>query len=382
MRNFNQYLSEPNKSKKREGNTNFFIPENTISPPKSTRIPVFYNPLGEFKRDVMVTIVKTINRKNNNSMNFADALSGIGIGAIRVANESNVDRIFINDLNKKSLEFANLNVSINNLQDKSYISNLEAKHFLMSHGKSEQRFDFIEIDPFGCPSEFIDSAIQSININGVISLTATDGPVLCGIYPKVSLKKYGGYSLNTEYSSEIGVRLMYGSLASSALRYNLGICPLFSHTNKHYSKIYSQITHKYTRTLDNIGFLSHCFNCGYRQLAEAIIFSCTLCESNLRYAGPLWTGELFDAGIISDCTSLSNTPKETKLFDTSILECSIAEPFYVSDNITNILKKSSLPLFEIIEKMSNSGFKSSPTIFNPNGFRTEANIDEIKRLLN
>ena len=39
----------------------------------------------------------------------------------------------------------------------------------MNHGKSEHRFDFVEIDPFGCPSEFIDSAIQSININGVIS---------------------------------------------------------------------------------------------------------------------------------------------------------------------------------------------------------------------
>lgn len=366
---------------KKEGSTNFFIPKNTISPPRSTKIPVFYNPLGEFKRDVTVTIVKTIKLKNNNTLSFADALSGIGIGAIRVANESDVDKIFINDLNKKALEFANLNVSVNNLQEKTCVSNLEAKHFLMNHGKSEHRFDFVEIDPFGCPSEFIDSAIQSININGVISLTATDGPVLCGIYPKVSLKKYGGYSLSTEYSSEVGVRLMYGSLAYSALRYDLGICPLFSHINKHYSKIYSQITHSYTHTLNNIGFLSHCFNCGYRELDESIIFSCKLCESKMRYAGPLWIGKLFDDAVISDCISLSKTPKETRLFDTSMLECSISEPFYVSDHITNVLKKSSLPLSEIIEKLRNSGFSSSPTIFNPNGFRTNANINEIKSLL-
>ena len=125
----------------------------------------------------------------------------------------------------------------------------------------------------------------------------------------------------------------------------------------------------------------HCFNCGYRELNESIIFSCKLCESKMRYAGPLWIGKLFDDAIISDCISLSNTSKENRLFDTSMLECSISEPFYVSDHITNILKKSSLPLSDIIEKLQNSGFSSSPTIFNPNGFRTDANINEIKSLL-
>lgn len=38
----------------------------------------------------------------------------------------------------------------------------------------------IDIDPYGSPSAFLDSAIQSIADGGLLMCSATDMPVLCG----------------------------------------------------------------------------------------------------------------------------------------------------------------------------------------------------------
>ena len=51
------------------------------------------------------------------------------------------------------------------------------------------------------------------------------------------------------------------------------------------------------------------------------------------------------------------------------------------DEISSKLKKSPLPLQNIIEKLSTAGYRASKTSLNTSAFKTDARIDQILSLL-
>lgn len=69
--------------------------------------------------------------------------------------------------------------------------------------KKEQRFDAIDLDPYGCPSKFLDSAVQAIKDGGLLLVTATDMAVLAGNSPETCYSKYGAISLRTKSCHEM-----------------------------------------------------------------------------------------------------------------------------------------------------------------------------------
>jgi tRNA (guanine26-N2/guanine27-N2)-dimethyltransferase len=48
----------------------------------------------------------------------------------------------------------------------------------------------VDLDPYGSPSVFLDSAVQSISEGGLMMCTATDMAVLCGNNGEVCYSKY------------------------------------------------------------------------------------------------------------------------------------------------------------------------------------------------
>ena len=55
--------------------------------------------------------------------------------------------------------------------------------------------------------------------------------------------------------------------------------------------------------------------------------------------------------------------------------------YYVNDEIGKVMKKNVMSVTKIIEKLKMNGYQSSKTVFAPNGFKTNASITEIKKLL-
>lgn len=47
----------------------------------------------------------------------------------------------------------------------------------------------VDIDPYGSPSIFLDSAVQSVSDGGILMCTATDMAVLCGTSAEVCYSK-------------------------------------------------------------------------------------------------------------------------------------------------------------------------------------------------
>lgn len=66
---------------------------------------------------------------------------------------------------------------------------------MFENRKRGQRFHAVDLDPYGCPSHFLDSAVQSVCIGGLLMVTCTDMAVLCGNSPETCYTKYGAVSL-------------------------------------------------------------------------------------------------------------------------------------------------------------------------------------------
>ena len=54
-------------------------------------------------------------------------------------------------------------------------------------------FSVVDIDPYGAPTELLDSAVQSVQDDGLLMVTATDMAVLCGNHAEACYTKYGRY---------------------------------------------------------------------------------------------------------------------------------------------------------------------------------------------
>lgn len=74
---------------------------------------------------------------------------------------------------------------------------------MYKHKHFTKRFTAIDLDPYGCPSVFLDSAVQSVQDGGLLLITATDMAVLAGNAPETCYSKYGAISLKTKCCHEV-----------------------------------------------------------------------------------------------------------------------------------------------------------------------------------
>ncbi len=349
-----------------EGSTKLLVPVNERLSKKS---PVFFNPEMELSRDITVAIARILKPES-----FCDLLAGSGARGIRIAKEVGC-KVTLNDLNQRAYRLILRNKELNDVNVN--VTNLNANILL-----SRERFDFIDIDPFGSPVTFIDSALSAISRNGFLAITATDTGALCGTYPKACRRKYDAISLRTDYYNELGLRILIGCIARYAATHELGVIPLFSHCTRHYFRTYLKISagrRKADDSLKNVRFIQHCFNCMNRELRNLneLKERCR-CNSEFNTLGPLWTGKIADPGF---CNSLIEELKNgnfgskreaLRLVQLISEETEIDTPYY---NIHKAFKKLKAPAQSmeiVIKELKNKGFKAKRTHFSGLGLRTDA----------
>ncbi|MFQ6095435.1 MAG: tRNA (guanine(10)-N(2))-dimethyltransferase [Candidatus Bathyarchaeia archaeon] len=363
-----------------------------------SKAPVFYNPMMELNRDLAVLALQAYQRTVQQKLVVCEPLAGCGVRGIRFAKEvEGIRRVLMNDINPVAAEMARYNVGLNSLSRRVFVLNEEANLLLSRYAAPRKRFDFVDIDPFGAPVPYLDTALRALRDGGLIALTATDMAPLCGVYPKVALRKYGGKSLRTEYCHEVAIRLLAGCLASTAARHNIGLRLLFSHSTDHYIRVYARSVYgaeKADRTIQNLGYMLHCFNCFHREIHRGLIPTltdrCSECGSRLEAAGPLWLGKLSDRDFCSLMEReiadrrLGERKRAMRLLSLVIEESEGPATYYVVDKICDRFGLSVPPLKDVLNKIKEVGFKAFPTHFNNTGVKTDAParvvIDTIKEL--
>jgi tRNA (guanine26-N2/guanine27-N2)-dimethyltransferase len=361
-----------------------------------SKAPVFYNPVMELNRDIAVLALQAYQKTLNREIFVCEPLSSCGIRGIRFAAEvEGIKKVLINDISIKAFQLAKHNLEMNGLSECINARNEDANYLLSCYGAPRKRFDAVDIDPFGSPVPYVDSAIRALRNGGLLALTATDMAPLCGVHPKACLRKYGGKPLRTEYCHELAVRLLAGSLATTAARYDVGVRVVFSHSTDHYVRVYATIDYGAERadeSIKNMGYVLHCFKCFHREIAKELFTKkhpegCGECNSKLNIAGPLWLGKISD-GRFCDLMEeeargrkLRHQERVKKMLTLIRSENEAPITYFVVDKLTDALNLPVPPIKEVVETLKKQGFTASLTHFNNRGVRTDASAWNVKEIL-
>jgi tRNA (guanine26-N2/guanine27-N2)-dimethyltransferase len=380
----------------KEGKTSLLVPSLALTQTVPPKNPAFFNPNAKWNRDISMLVYKAYSLSSKN-MTLADSICGVGARGLRASIEvPQIETIYFNDLNPVAIEYAKKSAILNKVQDKCIFKNNDVCKFLNFEEREIRRFDIVDLDPFGSPSPYIDCVLRSVSNGGLISITATDTAVLCGVYPSVCYRKYYGFPIRSEYSNEIGVRLLVSFIALNAARFDLSVVPYFCHSNRHYLRTYLKIifSSSHANTISSkIGFIKHCQKCKSRSIEKIREQNslCDLCGAKCIIGGPLWTDSLFDSDFLdSMLNELKNSDDDFSLGKEhnrmlkmmQICKSELPMPTYFeTDGMSSLAKKSSISLDKVISTLASSGFQSSKTIMNEKGFKTNASPKEIIDLL-
>ena len=185
---------------------------------------VFYNPVQEFNRDLTVAVIQNfINQRpesgESGGVSILEGLAASGLRSIRFAKElTGVKTIVANDWSRQAVDSIERNVAHNDVGDIVKPHNGDAAMLMYQHKQNKNRFDVIDLDPYGSPTPFLDAAVQAVSEAGLLCVTATDMAVLCGNSPETCYTKYGAISLKTKSCHEFAVRILLQCLEAHANR--------------------------------------------------------------------------------------------------------------------------------------------------------------------
>jgi tRNA (guanine26-N2/guanine27-N2)-dimethyltransferase len=385
----------------REGEVELVVPrlEAFVASPSEyapSKAPVFYNPAMELNRDLAVLALQTYQKIRGEEIVVCEPLAGCGIRGIRYAKEvKGVKKVLMSDLNPKAVKLARFNAEINGLSKQVSIEKEDANLVLSVHAAPRKRFGFIDIDPFGSPAPYLDSAVRALRDKGMLALTATDLAPLCGVHSKACMRKYGGKPLRTEYCHELAVRLLAACLARNAAKHDIGIRIVFSHSTDHYIRLYATAEYgakKADKTLRNLGYVVHCFRCFHREvITQDSLFGfpleCRECGMKLETAGSLWIGEIVDKAFCGLMMEEANRrrfkqhKRILKLLSTIYDEAELPPTYFVVDKICGRLKINVPPLEKVVRFLKSRRFKAGKTHFNSRGVKTDASAKVVTETL-
>jgi tRNA (guanine26-N2/guanine27-N2)-dimethyltransferase len=360
-----------------------------------SKAPVFYNPVMEMNRDISVLAFQAYQSLVGKEVSICDPLTGSGIRGLRFATEVHgIKNVVVSDINERSFKLARHNVHLNGLQNLVAIEHKAANCLLSCHGAPRRRFDILDVDPFGSPVPYLDSAVRALRNKGLLAATATDLAPLCGVHAKACLRKYGGKPLRTEYCHELAVRLLAGCIARVAAKQDIGIRVVFSHSSDHYIRAYAQVDYgakKADESIKSLGYVLHCFKCFHRETAKALsarfFKKCPECGSKMDWAGPLWLEKIIDPQFCdvliqeSRRTAFRNSGRISKLLSLTKNEAEAPSTYYIIDKISNKLSSPVPSVTTMLKILRDNGFKAIQTHFNSRGVKTNAPAFAVQNLL-
>jgi len=369
-----------------EGRARLAIPTSTGGTSK-----VFYNRMMNLNRDIAVLFASS-HFPPSRQLRVCDPMTASGVRAVRYAQETpNVLTVVAADNEPETVQVARTNITRNRLEERVTAVESDANLLLLNH--ANQRFDLVDLDPFGSPAPFFENALRATLDGGVIAATATDMGPLTGARAAACIRKYGAWPMRSEFGKETAVRILAACLERIAGRLELGIKIAFAHASDHYARIYAQVNkgrRSANLSSNYLGFLEYCPRClrrDARTSPESIRTTCEDCESKTRIGGPVWMAPIWNGNTVRAMIARTPTLQSPRLSElqttlTRILEEKQSPAFhYTTDAFSSILSVKPPALRQVLDALTRAGFLATRTHFTPNGFCTNAPCKEIASTL-
>ncbi|XP_021739408.1 probable tRNA (guanine(26)-N(2))-dimethyltransferase 1 isoform X1 [Chenopodium quinoa] len=336
-----------------------------------------------------------------------EALSASGLRALRYAREvEGLGQIVALDNDKASVEACQRNIKFNGSVASSKVESnfADARVYMLTHPKE---FEVVDLDPYGSPSVFLDSAIQSVVDGGMLMCTATDMAVLCGGNAEVCYSKYNSIPLKAKYCHEMALRILLASIESHANRYKRYIVPILSVRMDFYIRVFVRIYSSASimkETPLKLSYVYQCVGCDsfhlqplgrsvsknnnlkyYPGYGPVVPQECSDCGKRFNMGGPIWSAPIHDqewvTSILSDVKAMKDRypayDKIVAVLTTVSEELPDVPLFLCLHNLCGTLKCTSPAAVIFRSAVLNAGYRISGTHASPLGLKTDAPMSVI-----
>ena len=320
-----------------EGRTLLQIPnvkgqaEWRVGPGNKNDSPVFHNVAMANNRTRSVLLLGLAIRNkwllNEGKLRVLDGLAASSLRSRRWLNElppelaEQLDIISV-DRDEESISWALAN------HEKHPPNNSNSEQLSIQKGDLRQivysgGWQWIDIDPYGSPIPFLDSAMQNLARKAILQVSATDTAALCGTYPQVTRRRYAAYAVNDTVTHDTAMRILLGNIALCAAKHERSIEPLMSVFDGHHTRVSVLVTpgkKNASNVYENLGWRVnepdkktidasikaglHSFGCAKTPQPRVLLPYNSPPESlaNGKVSGPLWIGPLARKDVLEQLT--------------------------------------------------------------------------------
>lgn len=409
---------------------------------------VFYNPVQEYNRDLTIAIISEfatqhIEKKQNKvnkdigrptqaadqdvkegpqnnevdvknleagkkyetGITIFEGLAASGLRSVRFGLEiPGVKQIIANDFDPNAVQFIEKNTERNELGHLMKSKLGDAAMGMYEHRSFEDRFDVIDLDPYGSPAMFLDASVQAVSEGGLLCVTCTDAPVLCGKAPEKCNANYGSVSLRSKFCHEMALRIILHSLDTHANRYGRYIVPLASLSIDFYFRVFvkvytgqKQVKHSAVKR----AMVFECVGCGSHTLQPmAVVLPakgegnfkflpgngpvvpqlCQHCGHQHRMGGPVWSAPLHDTEflkkvierVVCGSHNLATSDRICGMLNVALEELPDVPLFYVLDAVCAVLHSKTPNMKTFRSALLNAGYNVSLSHAAKNSYKTDA----------
>ncbi|KAG6398424.1 hypothetical protein SASPL_139884 [Salvia splendens] len=336
------------------------------------------------------------------------ALSASGLRALRYAREvEGIGKVVALDNDKASVESCRRNIKLNGSVAISKVEShlVDARVYMLTPKRIRcGKYLKVDLDPYGSPSIFLDSAVQSVADGGILMCTATDMAVLCGSSGEVCYSKYGAYPVKGKYMHEMALRILLACIESHANRYKRYIVPVLSVKIDFYVRVFVRVftsASAMKNTPLKLSYVYQCSGCDSFHLqpvgrnvskntsvrylpgfGPAVAQECSDCGKKYHMGGPIWSAPIHDMewvnSILADMKSIKERyPAFNKICAvlTTVSEELPDVPLYLSLHSLSATLKPSAVMFR--SAVINAGYRISGTHACELGLKSNAPMDVV-----
>ena len=302
---------------------------------------------------------------NKNGVRILEGLAASGLRSVRFALEVPfVREVVANDFDRTAVDYIARNAAHNNVGHLVTPSCSDASMLMYASRSRADRFDVVDLDPYGSPAPFLDSAVQCVSEGGLLCVTCTDMAVLCGNAAETCRAKYGAVSLRSPFCHEMALRIILQSIAGHAARYQRFVEPLLSISADFYVRVFVRVRTGQSRVKElatRLANVYHCRSCGAFALqplmvkdrnryvvgsGPAVGRTCDHCGGRHAFCGPIWNAAIHDVdfvrrvrqSVVSDASLFSKTRQRIDGILSVVSEEIQDQPlYYVGDALCSVL---------------------------------------------
>ncbi|XP_072043894.1 tRNA (guanine(26)-N(2))-dimethyltransferase-like isoform X2 [Amphiura filiformis] len=345
-----------------------------------------------------------IGEKCENGIRILEGLSASGLRSIRYAKEiPGVKEVIANDFAHKAVENIKRNVKHNEVEDRVIPNHGDAGLLMYQNRSYSNRFDVIDLDPYGTAAPFLDGAVQAVKDGGLLCITCTDMAVLCGNHAEACYGKYGAMSLQTKYCHEMAIRIVLHSIELSANRYHRYIVPILSLSVDFYVRMFVRVyTSAATVKLSasKQALVYHCIGCSSFHLQRMgkvthrenkppkfsaatgppVERKCENCGGVFKVGGPVWAEPIHNTDFVSQLLDhVQDYPERFKtsermngvlsVISEELPDCPL---HYTVSHLCNIIHSICVSQLKFRSALLHAGYRVSITHTSAEAIKTDA----------